>query len=1684
MSIRKGTLMAFACTVGMAFSAVATTVATATWTGGGDRSNPNDLLNWSCKDSGGSVIKGAVPTDDTVVTISGETDFQLPLRTQIHAKKLVFENVKLTQDADWQGTLAPLPQTCEELEYIDAKKEAYFDTDFVANQDTRLVMTLQPKESWEYWFGVWSGGQGVFSGGYCTDHFLSAYWKYASDDVAYKEEFGSVPRGVLTVADLNKNTYTVTTNGVQVYRREYAYGEFSTGLPIFLLARNERGTAVYGYGETTIRLYSCQIYDDGEIVRNFVPARFKNAVGLYDKVEKKFYPNAGTGPMTGGNAVAGADPLKLDSSYVEPSPVSFDATALIDVNGHALTIDGATLTESASGATVTSKIADGVLVVNVAADSTVNDNNLSFTDKLRVVKDGDGVLQMLHGGHTFTGGLDVNGGTLQPTRDKSCSDGGVLGKNNWSYAKINVNEGGTYDINGSYGCWGYCFVANGGTLVNTYSRFHDKTFYDTRLKVDTVFNVEKDYALNGDQPQPMDYGLGGNTLTINISEGQTLRASWVQFHDGKVVINGEGTFSVKATGFDVNNNWGNTPCDCGGASARLDTKTYPDGITPIDLELNAKCDLQKPMTVRTLTIGDGGSIVGTASIGIAGYYLPVAQTFPNLVMQAGSKLDLTDVNGTFSVYGKLGEADTKVAFAETGTITVDVTGRNLNKGDLVIAWNVADKPKAAFKFAGDDMAAVVMDDGLHYGGDEGSTEVVSAEWTGAANNGKLDDPGNWTCYNPSGKPVDLGLPTSATKVRLTGETLNIVVPAGTDFECDSCTIVGSKTLTANCDLSGFGNIIFDEGMTFDVGEYELKVGKSFFATSTSRTVKTTTAGGTLKVVVDENEEIVNSIVAFVGKLKLVKYGLGVFETSKQYQEFTGGIEVVEGTLRGTTNLSVGDYKPFGPSWNGSGSNDKKDWCTVTVRKGATYDVNGSIKFWGVLMVLDGGTLHNTIARTGDISIDDVRLTADSTLDISEDWHLWSSRESLDEPSYFNLGGHKLTVNIAAGKTLDSQWGKFANGTLEVNGGTLKIRNDRDHAKYPLDSGRDDLDLVINTALVMENQMSVRTFTLGANGSISGTAPFLVAGTWKPEADDFPNIVMKNGSTLDLTGVNGVFNTACTKTGCSLTCAANSVVTVDVHGRDLTQGEQIIAWTDKPAADFVLDAASAESGVHIAATSEGLFYGGDPTSKEVDVAYWTGAADADVGNFANWACTNSSGYVVEEGVPDKNSKIHFASPTMHVDISKNFECALFSFDTSTTLTGDSDLTGVGTIIFAEGVTIDLDGHTLKVGEAFFNATTLKTVTSETEGAVLEAVIGEGSTVNDNTTQIDGKLKLVKSGAGLLEMLKGKHNFNGGLDINGGTLRPLAKNSCCDFGRLGLVRSPASNWNWTYVHVNEGGTYDINGSHSFWGYRLIVNGGTMANAHDCDGFGQCTFYDTTLASDTVFDVTGNYPLNGDRTYPMDYNLGGHTLTVNISKDKTLCVGWMQFHDGTVVVNGEGTFRVQVNGYDGENKWDNTPCNCGGVDFRLDPNDYQDGIQPIDLTVNGKFDLQKAMTVHDFTCNATKMTGAATMTVLGTFKPLTLNFPSVELADGATIDVGAFNVALAGDAFTFADGATIYVSCGDRELSGPTEIVSWSKKPANYDTLRFKVVPELKQLGWKVLKNETGLQLKKEGFTVYVK
>ena len=99
-----------------------------------------------------------------------------------------------------------------------------------------------------------------------------------------------------------------------------ALGQNTTGLDMYLFAGNSRGTVGW---QASVKLYGCKIWQDGNLVRNFLPCRKDELVGMYDQVEGVFHPSVNA-------LVAGPDlpPAKF-VEYVQSSGSQYINTGVV-----------------------------------------------------------------------------------------------------------------------------------------------------------------------------------------------------------------------------------------------------------------------------------------------------------------------------------------------------------------------------------------------------------------------------------------------------------------------------------------------------------------------------------------------------------------------------------------------------------------------------------------------------------------------------------------------------------------------------------------------------------------------------------------------------------------------------------------------------------------------------------------------------------------------------------------------------------------------------------------------------------------------------------------------------------------------------------------------------------------------------------------------------------------------------------------------------------------------------------------------------------------------------------------------------------------------------------------------------------------------------------------------------------
>ena len=182
-----------------------------------------------------------------------------------------------------------LPAGFTKLAYIQSSGTQYINTGFKPNNNTRVVMDLlyTGSESISNEFGAWnSSNNASFICLTTGQNNLYPFYGNASQTV-------SVNRTARHTVDMDKNV--VKMNGTTMITFDQM--SFQCTYPMFLCCFNNAGATE---NMTSMRIYSCQIYDNGTFVRDYIPCiNASGEVGLYDLVGKQFYGNAGTGVFTG-----------------------------------------------------------------------------------------------------------------------------------------------------------------------------------------------------------------------------------------------------------------------------------------------------------------------------------------------------------------------------------------------------------------------------------------------------------------------------------------------------------------------------------------------------------------------------------------------------------------------------------------------------------------------------------------------------------------------------------------------------------------------------------------------------------------------------------------------------------------------------------------------------------------------------------------------------------------------------------------------------------------------------------------------------------------------------------------------------------------------------------------------------------------------------------------------------------------------------------------------------------------------------------------------------------------------------------------------------------------------------------------------------------------------------------------
>lgn len=223
------------------------------------------------------------------------------------------------------GPAKELPEEYQKVEYIESTGTQRISTEFKANQDTRVIVDFQPDISNNCCI-LW-GSDGSTSGRFNLYFYASeSYYRLGYDTQLITNT--NIPfTSNRTICDWNKNI--VTINELSYTLTQSTFNISDTALTLFSTNR----WAAQG-NNSSYKFYSCKIYDNSILVRDFIPCYRKSdgEIGLYDLITTTFFTNSGTGTFLKGQNVV--DNIISFKPTINLLPVEYQGVEYIESDGN------------------------------------------------------------------------------------------------------------------------------------------------------------------------------------------------------------------------------------------------------------------------------------------------------------------------------------------------------------------------------------------------------------------------------------------------------------------------------------------------------------------------------------------------------------------------------------------------------------------------------------------------------------------------------------------------------------------------------------------------------------------------------------------------------------------------------------------------------------------------------------------------------------------------------------------------------------------------------------------------------------------------------------------------------------------------------------------------------------------------------------------------------------------------------------------------------------------------------------------------------------------------------------------------------------------------------------------------------------------------------------------------------
>ena len=215
------------------------------------------------------------------------------------------------------------------MEYLEATGTQYIDTGFKPSNKTRILLDLETGDMQGFIYGARKGSTSsdmCFLYAYTSGNKKNVRRGYASNNPILSAT-DALPYKRLLI-DNNKNVLNIYEGDTAIITNTSTAATFDTVVSLYLFSCNTNGSA----GTLSAgKIYSCKIYEDDVLVRDFIPALDANNVPcLFDKVKGKCYYNAGSGQFVAPYLPAEYEELEYIQGYCSDSSDSTIKAAYID----------------------------------------------------------------------------------------------------------------------------------------------------------------------------------------------------------------------------------------------------------------------------------------------------------------------------------------------------------------------------------------------------------------------------------------------------------------------------------------------------------------------------------------------------------------------------------------------------------------------------------------------------------------------------------------------------------------------------------------------------------------------------------------------------------------------------------------------------------------------------------------------------------------------------------------------------------------------------------------------------------------------------------------------------------------------------------------------------------------------------------------------------------------------------------------------------------------------------------------------------------------------------------------------------------------------------------------------------------------------------------------------------------